>query len=193
MVADTSIANTVAVVLNSASGPGGTSPAADSTLDRTTPGAGFESTSAAAVSDGCAAATPSDSLAEAPIVFFDGVCGFCNASVNQLLRWDRHGVLRFAPLQGETATELLSAEQRTDLKSLVLLAGGRTWVRSAAVVQILLRLPGWPALLGRLLWCVPLPLRDLGYRIVARFRYRIFGRRETCRMPSPAERGRFLP
>lgn len=127
-----------------------------------------------------------------PIVFFDGVCGLCNASVDFLLRHDRRGQLLVSPLQGQTAQRLLPAEDRRDLGSLVLWDGDRTWRRSAAIVRILWRMGGAWSVAGSLLWMVPLPLRDAMYRLVAASRYRLFGKKETCRLPTPEERSRFL-
>ena len=135
-----------------------------------------------------------DAACVPPIVFFDGVCGFCNHTVDFLLRHDHHGALRYAPLQGETATQLLPASMREELKTLVLWTGGdHRYIRSAAAVRILWRLGGLWKLAAALLWVIPLPLRDLGYRFVARVRYRLFGQRETCRLPTPEEAGRLLP
>lgn len=125
------------------------------------------------------------------IVFFDGVCGLCNSTVNFLLDRDRHLALHFAPLQGETARSLLSDGAR-DLNSIAFLEGGRVYRHSTAIVRILDALPQpWP-ILGGCLWLVPSPIRNLGYSLVARFRYRLFGKHETCRMPTPEDRERML-
>lgn len=130
---------------------------------------------------------------ELPIVFFDGVCGLCNRSIDFILRRDQRGVFRVTPLQGETAEQLLETADRERLGSLVVRISGRTYRRSSAVVRVLWRLgPAWKAV-GTLLWLIPLPLRDLGYRAVASNRYRWFGKKETCRLPTEAERARFLP
>lgn len=130
---------------------------------------------------------------EVPVLFFDGVCGLCNRFVDFILRHDRRGALRLAPLQGETAESMLVPDERESLASVVLCVGNRSYRRSAAVVRVLWRLgPFWKAA-GGLLWLVPLPLRDLGYRLVAGNRYRIFGKKETCRLPTPEERNRLLP
>ena len=127
------------------------------------------------------------------IVFFDGVCGLCNVSVDFILARDTHQRFRFAPLQGETALQELPSGDREQLDTLVLLTERGTYRRTAAVVRILWRLPGvWP-ILGALLWVIPGPLRDLGYRIVSANRLRWFGKKETCRLPTPEERERFLP
>jgi predicted DCC family thiol-disulfide oxidoreductase YuxK len=132
-------------------------------------------------------------VAAHPVVFFDGVCGLCNASVDYILARDPGGVFRFAPLQGETATRCLTPDDIASLKSLVLLDQEGIHRRSAGIWRILRRLGGFQRILGSLLWSVPSPLRDLGYRFVSANRYRIFGKHDTCRMPSPEERARFLP
>ncbi|MBL8820224.1 MAG: DUF393 domain-containing protein [Planctomyces sp.] len=127
-----------------------------------------------------------------PIVFFDGVCGFCNHTVNFLLKRDKHRRLRFAPLQGETASQCVPAEIRSNLSSLVLHRDGKVYLRSAAVVRILFIIGGVWSILGALLWIIPLPLRDLGYKLFARYRYTLFGKHDACRLPTPEERTVFL-
>lgn len=127
-----------------------------------------------------------------PVLFFDGVCGLCNYYVDFVLKRDKNARFRFAPLQGEAAAKVLSNEDRENLNSLVLLKDGRQYRRTAAVVRILWQL-SWPwQLAGSLLWLIPAPLRDFGYKTVARYRYAWFGQKATCRMPSPEERSRFL-
>ena len=140
-------------------------------------------------------AATTDRTAEAArcILFFDGVCGLCNKAVDFVLARDPEGHFQFAPLQGETARQLLSPADASDLSSMVLLVYGRTYRQSSAAVRILWQLSlGWQ-IVGTLLWLIPLPNRNLGYRLVACHRYRFFGRHETCRMPTPAERSKFLP
>jgi predicted DCC family thiol-disulfide oxidoreductase YuxK len=126
------------------------------------------------------------------MVFFDGVCGMCNHLVDFILKRDRQGRILLAPLQGETAQSLLPPGDRGNLSSLLLRKEGCWYRRSAAVVRILWTLGGVWNVLGWLLWVIPLPLRDLGYRMTARLRYRLFGKKETCRLPTPEERGRLL-
>lgn len=128
-----------------------------------------------------------------PILFFDGVCGLCNSSVNWLLKADRKGVLRFAPLQGETAKDMLPISERESLDSVLLKDNAGLHRRSRAVVRVLEHLGGRYSLYAWLLWLVPLPLREIGYKIVAKSRYKIFGKKETCRLPTAAERGRLYP
>lgn len=127
-----------------------------------------------------------------PIVFFDGVCGFCNRTVNWLLIRDTSQKLRFAPLQGTTAAEMLPEQIRVRLDSLVLTMNRQVFLRTAAVCRILMILGGRWKLLGIMLWLIPVPLRDLGYRIIARVRYRLFGKLDSCRLPLPHERQVFL-
>ena len=135
---------------------------------------------------------------------FDGHCGFCNASVRWLLRRDRKDRLRFVALESETAAPLLkrhghsgtdSAQDDFGTIMVVRDLGGSAeivLVRSDAVVALLGELPRpWPWV-GVALRLVPRAVRDLGYRIVARWRYRIWGRLESCPVPTAEERGRFL-
>lgn len=146
------------------------------------------------------AAAKSEADRPTNVVFFDGVCGLCNRFVDFVLSRDRRGAIRFAPLQGETAKELPSAKcsvpsaETPTFDTVVWLdASNREFVRSAAVIRVLWRLGGAWWWIGWLLWLIPLPLRDVGYRLVATNRFRLFGKKETCRLPTPAERDRFLP
>jgi predicted DCC family thiol-disulfide oxidoreductase YuxK len=125
------------------------------------------------------------------LVFFDGVCNLCNGFVEFLVRHDRKGVLKIASLQGKTAQALLKLTPDEALSSVIFLENGVVWRESTAVLKILANLgPFWKwVALFRL---VPTPIRDGVYRWVARNRYRWFGKRETCRLPTPEERGRFL-
>ncbi len=128
------------------------------------------------------------------ILFFDGYCSLCNSSVDQMVRWDKKGVLKFASLQGETAKRLLPnpASAGNDPDTVLYLRGGQIHDRSTAILLSLKDIGGVWALLSVFL-IVPKPLRDLVYRFVARIRYRVFGRRDTCRIPTPLERERILP
>lgn len=129
---------------------------------------------------------------ERPIVFFDGVCGLCNRAVDILLRIDRRGVLLFAPLQGETARALLPPELVEDLETLVFRVRGENYTRSRAVLHILGEIGGLWKPFG-ILAGLPPALGDTLYRFVARHRIQWFGSKETCRLPTPEEQGRFLP
>ena len=129
---------------------------------------------------------------DSPVILFDGVCNLCNASVDFILTHDPKGRFRFAALQSERGESLLRAHGlETDLKTIILLDEGRIYTRSDAALRIAAGLSG-PWSLLRLLLILPRPLRDLGYRLIARYRYSWFGKRKDCRLPSPAERDRFL-
>lgn len=134
-----------------------------------------------------------------PLVLYDGQCGFCAASVRWLLARDPEGRFRFAPLQGETATAILARhpELPPGLDSIVLVEaeGGAERVswHSRAVFRILRRLGGAWGLVARFAALIPRPLADFGYRLFARLRYRVWGRLDACRLPTAAERERFLP
>lgn len=125
------------------------------------------------------------------IVFYDGHCGLCNGVVRWLLRIDRKGALRFAPLQGSTAREKL-AGLRQDLDALVYWREGQPVRDSSDAILSILRDLGWPwRALSGFLW-VPKGFRDAIYRALARRRYRLFGRYESCPLPEPSVRDRFL-
>jgi predicted DCC family thiol-disulfide oxidoreductase YuxK len=132
-----------------------------------------------------------DSEIPSSIVFFDGVCNLCNGFVDFLIRQDRHRHLRYASLQGETARKILGPETANQLASVTFYENGKTWSESDAVIKILSRL-GALWFFTQTFWIVPKFLRDPIYRFVARNRYRWFGKRETCRLPSPDERKLFL-
>lgn len=138
-----------------------------------------------------------------PILFFDGVCGLCNRFVDFMLKADSRSRFRYAPLQGETARRLLGMEgeagghkpgdpQAGDPRSFVFLEKDAFNEQSNAVLLALSRLGGAWRLIA-VLYVFPRPVRDFVYRIVARNRYRWFGRRDACRLPAPEERDRFLP
>lgn len=128
-----------------------------------------------------------------PIVLFDGVCNLCNGSVQFLLKRDPEGRFRFAALQSDAGRSLL-AEHGLDpdiLSSVVLIEDGRIWKESSAALRIARHLPGaWKLL--RVFAAVPRPLRDAVYRWIARNRYRWFGKTESCWLPTPELKARFL-
>ncbi|MBV6493343.1 MAG: hypothetical protein LDLANPLL_01359 [Turneriella sp.] len=127
--------------------------------------------------------------AENPIVFFDGVCNLCNASVDFLVRRDKRRLLRFAPLSGKTAAALLTQKAIPD--SIVLYMHGQIFTRSTAALKLVGFLP-WPWQMLRVGWLLPRFLRDALYDFIARNRYRWFGKKATCRLPTPNEKSLFL-
>jgi predicted DCC family thiol-disulfide oxidoreductase YuxK len=132
------------------------------------------------------------------LVLFDGVCVLCNDSVRWLMQRDRRGRLRFAPLQGQVGRALRRRHPRLPcgVETMVYVdaSGGeeRVYLGSEAVFRVLREIEGAPRWL---LACARLPRwqTDLGYRLIARMRYRVFGRLDACRVPSPEERARILP
>lgn len=129
-----------------------------------------------------------------PLVLYDGVCGLCARSVRWILRRERDHAIRFAPLQGETAAALRARYPRipATLESVVYLDAGRVHLRSKAFLYAArhLRAPWRWAHAFR--W-LPALLLDLGYRLVAALRYRLFGKLDNCELPSLEHRARFLP
>jgi predicted DCC family thiol-disulfide oxidoreductase YuxK len=131
------------------------------------------------------------------LLFYDGHCGLCHHAVKFVLRHDRAGEkFLFAPLQGTTFAEKVPVEERSTLPDsvVVLASDGRLLVRSEAFVHICKRIGGGWGGLGACLAVVPRPLRDAVYDLVARTRFRIFGRRDdVCPVVPPDLRSRFLP
>ena len=127
------------------------------------------------------------------VVLFDGVCNFCNGSINFVIRHDRAGYFKFAPLQSETGEQLVREHgidtEKTD--SIILIEDGRAYIHSEAALRIARRLDR-PWSWSYALIVVPRPIRDYFYRLFAKYRYRLFGRREECMIPTPDVRARFL-
>jgi predicted DCC family thiol-disulfide oxidoreductase YuxK len=139
----------------------------------------------------------SASGAGGPVLFFDGECGLCNRVVRLLLAFDRRGTLRFGPLQGPAAQAYLRVHHlpAKDFSSLVFAPDGpgeaaKPLQRTDGVIAALRATdhPGWAAMLA----VVPRPLRDAGYKIVARMRYSVFGPWRPRPLPRPEWAARFL-
>jgi len=131
------------------------------------------------------------------VVFFDGVCNLCNSFVDFLIRRDRTRHLMFASLQSEAGRAVTGAAPAAAVPDsfytmFLLDTDGRIYARSDAILKSVTSLGGIYRLLG-VFWLVPRPLRDIAYRTIARLRYRIFGMRQSCRVPTAEERAMFLP
>lgn len=128
-----------------------------------------------------------------PIVFFDGECVMCNGFVDILLKVDPLGIILIAPLQGQTAKQYLPPLPiDREAWSIYYRDESELYDQSDAFIQVCKRLGGvWSAF--NAIRLIPRPVRDRIYRFIACNRYRLFGRRATCRMPSESERERFLP
>ena len=128
-----------------------------------------------------------------PIVIYDGDCALCHKSVNFLLRHDSEGQFRFASNGSPAGRRLLEVHGIVpeDVESVYLVEGREIYGRSDATLRIARRLKSpWRWLSG--FRFVPRPLRDLGYKLVARTRYKFFGKAESCRLPTAEERSRMV-
>lgn len=126
------------------------------------------------------------------IVLFDGLCSLCNTSVDFIVRNEKDDILKFASLQSEVGKTIV---QKSELKevpdSILFYSKGVMYTESTAalhIAQYLKRPFSWLAYLR----VIPRPIRDVVYRLIARNRYKWFGKRDTCRVPTAAERDKLL-
>jgi predicted DCC family thiol-disulfide oxidoreductase YuxK len=126
-------------------------------------------------------------------VIFDGVCNLCARSVQFILKHETEPRFRFAPVQSPAGARLLNEHgfDCADVTTFVLVSGGKVYTRSSAALRITRHLKG-PWKLVRALWLIPRPLRDWMYDVVARNRYRWFGKTDACMVPTPGLQARFL-
>jgi predicted DCC family thiol-disulfide oxidoreductase YuxK len=132
-------------------------------------------------------------LASKPIILFDGVCNYCNSIVNFIIRQDRHAKFVFAPLQSKPGQQLFQQHNlpSADFDSFVLIDNQKTYLRSSASLHVFKKLP-WYWQWTQIFWIVPRPVRDAVYNLVARNRYKWFGKKESCMIPTPEVKARFL-
>ncbi|MFN8306613.1 MAG: thiol-disulfide oxidoreductase DCC family protein [Ferruginibacter sp.] len=132
-------------------------------------------------------------MLQQPVILFDGVCNFCNSSVNFIIKRNREKDIRFAALQSEAGKRLLNEYRLPagEMESIVFIENGNAYQRSAAALRICRRLSGaWPLCYGFIL--VPRFIRDAVYNWIAANRYKWFGVQEQCMIPTPEIRERFL-
>jgi predicted DCC family thiol-disulfide oxidoreductase YuxK len=134
-----------------------------------------------------------------PIIFYDGVCGLCNALVQFLIKRDKRGALRFASLQSDFAGKVLGRHgiDPKDLDTVHLVVNyeqpdERVLNRSDAILRACGELGGFWKTAAALGGIIPRLLRDPVYGFVARNRYRVFGKYDTCMLPDPSQRSKFL-
>ena len=130
---------------------------------------------------------------EQHIILFDGVCNLCNAAVQFVIKNDRKKIFKFAPLQSEIGKSIVaqSAINTVDTDSFVLYSNGHYYTQSTAALMVLKTLGGaWKVLYAFIV--VPSFLRNAVYKFVAANRYRIFGRKDECLLPTPELQARFL-
>ena len=136
---------------------------------------------------------PQNAASGDAIILFDGVCNLCSGAVKFVLKRDRKKWFRFAALQSETGRQLLEFHglPRDSMETIVLIEGNACFTKSTAVLRIAQHLGGlWPLL--AVFRIVPRFVRDAVYDFVARHRYKWFGKKPSCMIPSPEEAARFL-
>ena len=127
------------------------------------------------------------------IVIFDGICNFCNGSVNFIIKRDPKGVFSFAPMQSEIAQELMQKHkiEKEELDTSLLFKNGSVYDRSDAALEITRNLTGFWHLF-QIFKILPKAIRDGLYNLFARNRYALFGKRDSCMIPTPEIRKRFI-
>lgn len=132
-------------------------------------------------------------MQQKPVILFDGVCNFCNSAVNFAIKRDEKSLLKFAPLQSDEAKKLLASYNLSDqeMSSFVFIENKKSYTRSTAALRVCRHLNNlWPLMYGFII--VPKFIRDEIYNWIARNRYRWFGKKEICMVPTPEVRSRFL-
>jgi len=132
-------------------------------------------------------------MAQHPVILFDGICNLCNSAVQFVIKRDKKQRFRFASLQSEQGQQVLDEMQYplTRADSFYLVENGKVFDRSTAALRVVRALQGlWPLLYGFIV--VPPFIRDGVYKVIAKNRYRWFGQRNTCMVPTAENRARFL-
>ncbi|MFD2583820.1 thiol-disulfide oxidoreductase DCC family protein [Pedobacter vanadiisoli] len=133
-------------------------------------------------------------MMQKPVIFFDGVCNLCNSSVQFVIAHDKKDQFRFTPLQGDYAKEMLpefNADQQK-LNTILLLVNGKLYTKSSAALRIARKLNGLIPLLYVFL-IVPKFIRDWFYDMIAKNRYKWWGKQESCWLPTPELKSKFYP
>jgi predicted DCC family thiol-disulfide oxidoreductase YuxK len=130
---------------------------------------------------------------ENPVILFDGVCNFCNGAINFVLKQDRKSVFRFAPLQSEAGRRLLQQYNlpTEEFESFVLIDQGKVYKKSNAALRVMNKLP-WYWKEAQIFRLIPTIFRDAIYDFIARNRYKWFGKKDQCMLPTPEMKSRFL-
>ena len=127
------------------------------------------------------------------IVLFDGICNLCNESVQLIIRNDKKEVFSFSPLQSDFSKRILKDQKSSDRipDSIVLIEENRLFFKSTAALKIAKRMDRpWP--LFYLFIIIPKPVRDFFYDQISKHRYRVFGKKDSCMLPSAEINSRFL-
>lgn len=127
------------------------------------------------------------------VVLFDGICNFCNSSVNFIIERDAQNFFKFAPIQSEVGQKLLDEYKidRLETDSIILIENKTAYTHSTAALRIAQKLGGiWSLLYGFIV--LPKFIRDFFYKLFAKYRYKLFGKKDECMIPTPDIRERFL-
>lgn len=127
------------------------------------------------------------------VIIFDGVCNFCNNSVNFIIDRDHKNVFKFTPIQSKAAETIMAqyGVKKVGFDTLILVKNKKFYYRSDAALEITKDLSGYWDLF-RILVIIPRPIRDYFYSLFAKYRYRIFGKNDTCLIPAPEIKDKFL-
>ncbi len=128
-----------------------------------------------------------------PVILFDGVCNFCNGAVNFTIKRDKNKIIKFAPLQSESGRRLTKefGIPENDMRSFLFIENGKVYNRSTAALRVCKYLKGlWPLCYGFII--VPPFIRNAVYDFIAKNRYKWFGQKDKCMVPTPDVRTRFL-
>lgn len=132
-------------------------------------------------------------MKQQPVILFDGVCNFCNGAVNFVIKRDKKALIQFAPLQSEKG-RMFSKQfgfSEEDMKTFLFIEEGKVYTKSAAALKVCRYLGAlWPLCYGFMI--VPKFIRDGIYNWIAKNRYKWFGKKETCMIPTPEVRTRFI-
>lgn len=126
------------------------------------------------------------------IILFDGICNFCNSSVQFIIKRDRAAFFKFASIQSEVGQALLEQYKvPANINSVIYIEQGKVYVESTAALNITRHLDGlWPVFY--VLIAIPPCIRNTAYQLFAKNRYRLFGQKQACLLPSSSQRERFL-
>jgi len=127
-----------------------------------------------------------------PVIFFDGICNLCNASVQFVIEHDKENYFNFSALQGDYAKNVLAEFNIVpeNLDSILLLENGKLYTKSTSALRVARKLNGfWPLLYGFII--IPKFIRDWVYDFIAKNRYKWWGKQESCWVPTPELKSRF--
>jgi predicted DCC family thiol-disulfide oxidoreductase YuxK len=131
-------------------------------------------------------------MGNAPLILFDGVCNLCNGSVQFILKRDKEKKFLFASLQSAAGQKILSRFNlpMDDFNSFILYQDGKIFSKSTGALKMFQQLKGWKWV--KIFWAVPRFIRDAVYNLIANNRYKWFGKKNECLLPTPELKARFL-